>query len=275
MNELPLHNTGLLTEFSPSIWLAADIPYEVVLESGNWLPYNVGAEKQKDPVESMGCVTFSLGNNLEIQHKFKGIDINLSDRFTAKMSDTQMNGNTFERVADSMRNIGVVREETWPNSPKAQTWAEYYRMPPQEVINKAVKVDFNYAIIPRATDWSAQLQKYLKQSPLWITWPADPYHAMTLMRVSGSTAYVKDHYQDIKTVKVSDIAIAAVVKLNKLINFMDNIVIYKNGSEYQLAHKAKSEEGFAQQLFDAGASHLLTSEGKPNWVEIDKVARIL
>lgn len=55
----------------------------------------------------------------------------------------------------------------------------------------------------------------------------------------------------------------------------DNIVIYKNGSEYQLAHKAKSEEGFAQQLFDANASNLLTLEGKPNFVEIDKIARII
>lgn len=55
----------------------------------------------------------------------------------------------------------------------------------------------------------------------------------------------------------------------------DNIVIYKNGSEYQLAHKAKSEEGFAQQLFDANASNLLTPEGKPNFTEIDKIARIL
>lgn len=276
MNELPTQNTGLLLDFSPSIWLAGDIPYEIILESGNWLEHNVVAERQKGDFDTKGCVTYSLCNNIEIQHKFKGINLNLSDRFTAKASDTQQNGNTFERVADSMRNIGVVKESDYPNDPFAPNWNTYYQTIPQTVMQKAVKVDMNYAIIPRSTDWANQLRKYLKQSPLWITWPASPYHAMTLMNVRSDNIYadVKDHYQDIKKIKISDIAIAAVVKLNKLINMNDNFVIYKDGSEYQLALKAKSEEGFAQQLFSAGATHLLTSDGKPNFVEIDKIAKI-
>jgi hypothetical protein len=73
------------------------------------------------------------------------------------------------------------------------------------------------------------------------------------------------------TISVSKIYYA----LKIVLTHMPNIVIYKNGSEYQIAHKAKSEEGFAQQLFDAGAHHLLTSDGKPNFAEIDKVAHLL
>lgn len=253
MEELPNHNTGLINEFSPSVWLGGNIPYEVRLESGNWLPFDVVHEKQKDPVEVMACVTFSLLNNFEIQHKFKGIDINLSDRFTAKASDTQMNGNTFERVADSTRHTGVVREETYPNNPKAQTWAEYYKEIPQDVLKKAVKVDFNYEIIPRVADWSGQLQKYLKQCPLWITIPEPhPNHAVTLLRVVGNTAYIKDHYsQAIRTIKVSDISIAAKVVLNKLIQFNMNqtkIVLSKDGKTvYKAVPIATDFENFKKQ----------------------------
>jgi len=53
-----------------------------------------------------------------------------------------------------------------------------------------------------------------------------------------------------------------------------NVVIYKNGSEYQLAFKAVSEQGFAQQLLDAGCPSLV-KDGKPNFVEIDKIAHVL
>lgn len=221
---IPQHNTGLINNFSENIWLGGTIPDVVINESGDWLDYDVTHEKQKDPIETMACVTFSLNNNLEIQHNFKGIDLNLSDRFSAKMNDTQMNGNTFERVADAARKIGVVPESLYPNSPKAQTWAEYYRAISQEIINKAVKVDFNYEIIARTNDFEAQLQKYLKQCPLWITiYSPNPNHAVTLLKVSNGKAWIKDHYsQSIKTIKVSDIAIAARVVLNNLINFNMN-----------------------------------------------------
>lgn len=231
---LPKHNTGLIPQLSSTIWVAGQIPYEVRLESGDWRPFDVLHERQKDPVEVMACVTFSELNNIEIQNKFAGVDVNFSDRFTAKVSDTQMNGNTFERVNDSMRHIGVVPESVYPNEPKAQTWSEYYQPIPQHILDQAVKLDISYGVIPRVSDWSGQLKKYLKQSPLWITWPASPYHAMTLMHVSGSTAYVKDHYsQSIRTVKVDDIAIAAVVKLNKPTNMTKRYIV-KDGSKMGL-----------------------------------------
>lgn len=55
----------------------------------------------------------------------------------------------------------------------------------------------------------------------------------------------------------------------------DNIAIYKNGNEYQVAYRIKSEEGLAQILFGAGAGDLLTTDGKPNFVEIDKITHVL
>lgn len=236
---LPIQNTGLIPEITPSAWLGGNIPYQVVNENANWVPFDVEHEKQKDPLETMACVTFSLLNNLEIQHKFRGVDINLADRFTAKVSNTQQNGNTFERVADSCRlsssrGVGVVLEPIWPNKPKAQTWAEYYATIPQDVLQKALKVDFNYEIVPRSTNWVETLRYNLKQCPLWITWPANPYHAMTLLNIreDNINADVKDHYSNsIRRIKVSDIALAARVVLNQLIN-EEMKLVKDNGTVY-------------------------------------------
>lgn len=220
--KFPDYNTGLIQELSANAWLSGDkIPYKVVLESADYRPFAPVHEKQKDPVECYGCVSFSLNNNIEIQHNLKGINVNLSDKFLAKVSGTTKNGNSFERVADAARHIGVVFESDWPNSPKAKTFEEYYKTIPSEVMAKAIKLDFNYEMIPRTTDWAETLRKNLKQCPLWITWPADPYHAVTLLYVYPDNIHadVQDHYSyQIRRIKVSDIARAARVVINQYLN---------------------------------------------------------
>jgi len=55
----------------------------------------------------------------------------------------------------------------------------------------------------------------------------------------------------------------------------DNIRIFKNGSEYIVGSRTVSEAGLAQKLFDANAQNLLTTDGKPNFAEIDKIAIVL
>lgn len=251
MSELPKQNTGLIPEFSQNIWLGGRIPYQVVLESGDWRPHVGVHEKQRDPVECKGCVSFSLTNNIEIQHDFKGIKINLSDRALAKVSDTQQNGNTFERVADAARKIGVLFEHQWPNLPKAFSWAEYYKPIPQELLSKAIKLDFNYEIAPHETNWAAALRRELKQCPLWVTWPQNPYHAVTLLAVPNDTdAYVQEHYDiPIKKVRVSDIAIAAKVVINKYISMNETkIVLSKDGKTvYKAVPVATDFENFKKQ----------------------------
>ena len=284
MTELPQKNTGLIPEITEDAWLGGNIPYQVNNESADWRPYDVEHEKQKDPVETMACVTFSLLNNLEIQHKFKGVDINLSDKFSAKVSNTQQNGNTFERVADSCRlsssrSIGVVAESIWPNKPKAQSWAEYYKSIPQEILQEALKVDFNYEFIPHSTSWAETLRHNLKQCPLWITWPKDPYHAMTLMYVypDNINADAKDHYtQSIKKIKVSDIALAARVVLNQLINkTMTNSLIVKNGSEWGIYDPATSEDGLITLMRNRGIPVPLKADGSLDWDKIQASKQLI
>lgn len=249
---LPSINTGLIPEFSEQIWLGDAIPFQVVNESGDWRSFVVAHEKQRDPLETKACVTFSLHNNIEIQHKFKGIDINLSDRFTAKMSNTQQNGNTFERVADSVRKVGVVNEADWSNVPKIELWNEYYKDIPQSVSAKATKIDLNYGVIPRSTDYVGALKQALKQCPLWITVPhPDPNHAITLLHIEGQDkAYVQDHYSyQVKTMSVSKIAYAAKVVINQyLMANQTRVVLSKDGKTVFLATPiAMDFENFKKQ----------------------------
>ena len=90
----------------------------------------------------MACVTFSALNSLETQIKFlTNQNRELSDRFTAKMSETTTNGNYLYKVGDSIREHsdgsgdGVVDEIEWP-MPVGYTWAKYYEEIPQFVKDK-------------------------------------------------------------------------------------------------------------------------------------------
>lgn len=218
------HNSGLIPDISPSIWLGGQIPYKVVNETGDWRPYIVRHEKQKDPLETMACVSFSLNNCLEIQTKFYGNEMNYSDRFLAKMSGTQPNGNTLEKVADTARNIGLVLESEWPNEPKATTWAEYYKEIPEDVKAKAVKQNFQYEWVARTDNYTESLKRELKQSPLQITiYAPTPNHAVTLLHVEGSDAYIQDHYLQTKKIKVSDISIALKIVSKPMNEFVKTI----------------------------------------------------
>src|ERR1044072_4550351 len=270
MTDIPNVNTGFLPgSGTKNLWIGGTIPYEVRLESGDWRPFVPLGEKQKDPLETMACVTFSDLNILETQAKQQtGIEPNWSDRFIAKLSGTTPQGNYLDKVADTVRNVGLVREEDWPTPPNA-TWNTYYADIPQDVLSKAMKVTVAYESVA-----PSDFKKHLKQSPLQvIVTNTNPHHAVALVHIDGTTAYYYDsYYPYLKTTNLSNLynyALKIVLTMN------DHIVIYKNGSEYQLALKAKSEEGFAQQLFDAGAANLLTSDGKPNFPEIDKIAHVL
>jgi hypothetical protein len=256
---LPQHNTGLIPDISPNIWLGGSIPYQVVNESGDWRPYAPPHERQKDPIETMACVSFSLTNCLETQYKFYGVDVNFSDRFLAKMSGTQLNGNTLERVADTARNIGLVLESEWPNSPKAQTWAEYYKNIPDDVKAKARKQPFQYEWVARTNNFAESLKRELKQSPLQVTvYAPNPNHAVTLLYVSGTKAYIQDHDQQFKIINVSDIALALKVVLTPT---MTNSLIVKNGTEWGIFDPATSPDGLITLMRNRGIPVPLKPDG--------------
>lgn len=151
--------------------------HKVYNESGNWLKYRSTGERQRrdNSSETMACATYGTHNagedkmnlmkvkteeghadyeTMELVRIFKHFGLydelgeaNLSDRFTAKSSNTSFRGNTFNNVFNSIRHDGVVAESVWP-TPERYSWSEYYAPIPQEVIARGKKfteyVEFVY-----------------------------------------------------------------------------------------------------------------------------------
>lgn len=268
-------NTGvLLGSGTQNLWVGGTIPYEIKLQSGDWRPYVPVGEKQRPAaVDVMACVTFSDLNDLEIQEKQQtGIEPNWSDRFIAKLSGTTPQGNYLDKVADTIRKFGLVREEDYPAPPNF-TWDSYYSEVPQDVINKAVKREILYESINADKN---TLLYHLKQCPIQvIITNTNPHHAVCLLHIDGDTAYYFDSYSPyIKSTNVTNIYKSALkIVLKGVMN--PNVKIYKNGSEYRIAFRANSPQGFGQQLLDAGCASLVNSDGTPNFTEIDKIAQVL
>ena len=146
---------------------------EVYNESGQWDEYLPVKEIQAGRfMGSQACVSFSALNCLEILYKFEfEKEINWADRFTAKMSGTTYKGNTFSKVADTIRKKGVVLEEDWPFDRNTMTWEAYYSDIPQEVADKgkawAEENEVTYEwVVPYGTE---KLVEALKHAPLQVS----------------------------------------------------------------------------------------------------------
>jgi hypothetical protein len=243
-NNFPTHNTGYIDgSATKNLWVGGTIPYEVKLQSGDWRPFLPSGEKQKNPTETMACTTFSDLNCLEIQEKQQtGIEPNWSDRFIAKMSGTTPQGNYLDKVADTVRIIGLVTEEEWP-TPFNANWNTYYADIPQEVINKAVKREIAYeSIVPGESD----LRYHLKQSPIQIVIPEPfPNHAVVAVAIEGSTVYYFDSYSPfLKTINVSKIHYALKVVLKGTTHKMQ--LVNDKGTVYLVTgNKDKRKIGIA------------------------------
>ncbi|HEX8196362.1 MAG TPA: hypothetical protein VF571_09255 [Pyrinomonadaceae bacterium] len=152
------------------------VSYEVRNPSGDWRPYLVKKEYQKAREDSMSCVSFSACSSIEIQEKFiTGKEPNYSDRWIAKMSDTQPDGNWLYKVADVVRNYGMVDEADYP-APPNYTFKQYHAPIPEhlksQLIAKGkkwlekwdVKTEFLAANKP-------EMMKHIKHAPLQIVIP--------------------------------------------------------------------------------------------------------
>jgi len=250
MNEdIPQQNTGvLLGSVTKALWIAGQIPYEIVLQSGDWRPYLPIGEKQRPySTDMMACVTFSAESDIEIQSKQQnGIEPNWSDRFIAKLSGTTPQGNYLDKVADTLRLFGVVKEEEWPFPPNA-TWNSYYSEIPQEVKDKAIKLDIAYESI---SGDKASLLYHLKQAPIQIiVTKTVPTHAVCLVHIEGDTAYYFDSYSPyLKTINVANIYGYALKIVLKASMNQTKIVLGKDGKTvYKAIPVATDFENFKKQ----------------------------
>jgi hypothetical protein len=194
MNEI--ENTGVLRRRQDTDYLIGALAFDVRNESGDWEMYAPTGERQKGKEDSMSCVTFSDLNSIEMQEKFlTGKQVNYSDRWIAKMSETTKQGNYLWKVADTIRKYGLVLEEDYP-TPENYTWAQYHAEIPeakkQELIAKGKKwlekwsVSYEWLPIDTAT-----IKYHLKHAPLQIV---IPNHAMAEVRNEKDIARIFDSY---------------------------------------------------------------------------------
>lgn len=164
--------TGPRTGFAGGI-----IPYVARNETGNWQTYlPLGEWQKQSQVDTMACITFSLLNCIETQEFFlTGKRINYSDRWTAMMSGTTPQGNYLVTVADTVKQFGLVKEESWP-TPLNYTWASYYTKPDattqQNLLSEGAKWLKGHKLQTEfLTTEKDVILKHIKQAPLQIIKP--------------------------------------------------------------------------------------------------------
>jgi hypothetical protein len=182
---------------------ASGIEYFVRNVNGNWhssLPDN---ERQySDNIDTMSCVTFSALNSIEIQLNYMldhGLlttntrifltdngyivngKFNFSDRFTAIMSDTRPTGNYLTKVAQAIRDFGLIPESMLPFG-YPYSWEEYHD---KNVITQEMKdlgkecliyltIQYEWVLTPsmsigKTIDEIGEIRlHHLKQAPLQI-----------------------------------------------------------------------------------------------------------
>lgn len=143
----------------------------VLVEDQSWRNFLPIYETQVgNGFDSMSCVSFSALNALETLFKRKyGREINLSDRFTSKMSGTTRYGNTFYNVSNSLcEKHGFVQEERWPKG--GTTFDEYQSPIPSEIVSEGLKAydehEISSEFVPLYPD---ALCEALKYGPLQVS----------------------------------------------------------------------------------------------------------
>lgn len=214
-------NHGVLLGNRPEDWVAGAIgalSFEERNPSGDWRPYLVTKERQKGKEDSMSCVGFSACTSIEMQEKFlTGKESNYSDRWIAKMSGTTIDGNWLWKVGDAVRNLGLVKETSYP-TPDNFTFAQFHADIPAAKLAELkaegelwkqkweVKTEFINTSIGMWYTVKEDLMKHLKHAPLQIVIPG---HAIVnIFCEQDLVRYFDTYYPYEKTTPYSNIQTA-------------------------------------------------------------------
>jgi len=146
------------------------LPEDIIQPDGQW--DTVTKEYQNlFGTESQACTSFGTLNCVETLAKKQYKEINKSDRWLAKKSDTNpYAGNNPHKVAEVLRKLGVCDQEDWDFTSDIQTPEDFYKEPPQELDNKALKFlqtyDFKHEYVPTDTN---SLKRALTFSPIGMS----------------------------------------------------------------------------------------------------------
>ena len=131
--------------------------------------------QNKANFDRMACVTYSAWNCCETLLKRKyNLDLNWSDRFTAKLSGTTAQGNSFYNVGESIRKLhGGVTEDKWPDVESsvdpAAGFSDYYRDVPEDIRKLGLEI-FPQWKIEYESVWDDQdsLWEALQYAPIQV-----------------------------------------------------------------------------------------------------------
>jgi len=210
-NKIGVQQSGYIHEQRPTDFLAGSLPFEERVKSSDWKDYLPEGEQQNNPFvfDTQSCVTFSLMNSVETQlaqmslspafKKFlrdngyyKNGKINFSDKFIAILSGTTKNGNSYVRVADTIRAYGLIPDSVLPF--KAETTWEQWHAASQitpamlELGQKFLKfASFGYEWVIEnnsngriEAEEKKELERHLMHAPLNIAVPKPATHAILM-----------------------------------------------------------------------------------------------
>lgn len=108
------------------------LPTEVLQADRNWKPFLVKQESQLGPFgDTFNCSAFGSLNPIEILHRrLFGVEINWSDRGLGIAAGTYPPGNDPHVVCETIRKVGVVKEESLPFDATCTTVDKYYSPKP-------------------------------------------------------------------------------------------------------------------------------------------------
>lgn len=118
-------------QIAPEEWVlgASNTPvFPVLKEDGNWESLLPTEERQNiRNIETYNCTGFNTLNAIEILvYKLTGKRENYSDRWVGIIAKTKAPGNDPHKVAEAIREYGLVKEESLPFSDDIKDIDEYY-----------------------------------------------------------------------------------------------------------------------------------------------------
>ena len=146
----------------------------IINPTGNWIDAELPIGEQQFSIyfDTLGCTTFGCTNAVEILAKFKyGVDLNISDRYTAKDSGTTDRGNWVYKVADSLgRGFVLEKDYGYPRKQKTPVFTreDYYKELTPELYELAKESKRKYEIFSQFVHKS-DFKHYLKVSPIAVT----------------------------------------------------------------------------------------------------------
>lgn len=269
-----------------SDYIAGVLPYFVRVLDGNWTPWIPQGEKQYNKAaDSMSCVSFAETSSIETQEKFlTGFAPNYSDRWVAKVSGTTREGNYLWKVADTIKEYGLVWEEHYPQPIAPWTFDEWMSDIPPELLARLKQKGqewkwwwtIQYEWVNLHTNPTENILKALRQCPVIMIIPGHAVEA--IYKPADLVTYLDTYEPYIKGRPLSDFVDALKVILIPLRGqIMTNAVLVKRGTGVGA--------GYGWYLEDINPSALISNglhfgmeipknpDGSVNFAETDKLVK--